>query len=163
MSDAIVTPPAETPVITRFLQLWHDPGDEPYGLVFAVTETFPEPLVAELKAMIPQLPAAARARLAGADSEAQDVVRVLVGLLGCIRGGVCDLACDALAAIGRDALPFLDATRTFGYEVDMKDGRNTLVLFGERALWEKMVRKAAMAIDPKRGNVVQRIVAKLFT
>ena len=50
-----------------------------------------------------------------------------------------------------------------GNPVDMKDGRNTLVLFGERALWEKMVRKTAMAIDPKRGNVVQRLVAKLFT
>jgi hypothetical protein len=170
-------PPAPPPVLARFLRLWHDPKDEPYGLVYAVTEVFPAALVEDVKALLPELPAAIREgrsdakrdqKVEGLDGvaygdAAERACRVLVGLLGCIRGGVLDLACEALVALGKDALPFIDAVKAFGYEVDMKDGRNTLALFGERAIWEKMVRKTGLLIDPHRGNLVDRLVAKLFT
>ena len=168
---------APLPVLAQFLRFWHDPKDEPYGLVYAVTEVFPAALVDELKALVPQLPAAIREgrsdakrdqKVEGLDGlaygdAAERACHALVGLLGCIRGGVLDLACDALVALGKDALPFIDAVKTFGYEVDMKDGRNTLALFGERAIWEKMVRKTGLLIDRRRGNLIDRLVAKLFT
>ena len=164
--------PAELAPLNELADLFPKPDDEAYGLIYAVQEHFLDEQVAALKRAIGQVPPAIQAAWSDrwreekvADGEdvawgqrADQATRILVGLLGCIRGGVLDDAREALVKVGQPALAFLDGATDFGFTVDNQDGHNIMELFGEKNMWEKQLRITTGKIDPKRGGIVMKVL-----
>ena len=169
---AAAPPPAELSPLMALAGFFPKPDDEAYGLIWVVQEHFPEAQIQALKKTVAAVPPAIQAgwshRWRGEKVSEEDertwgtmadtCAHILVGLLGCIRGGVLDDAREALVKLGQPALRFLDAATDFGYSVDNQDGHNIMELFGEKNMWDKQLRITAARIDPKRGGLVSRVL-----